>query len=111
MANTQPTMAQIANAAQTAAKASGLNPQVPASVNAQQLYTINAKKPARCGTGTQGNAAHWGGIVQVLQANGGKATAQQLLQGSIAGNPHNVGNAWPFLRYAINSLNYLVPCK
>ena len=103
-------MAQIATAAATAVKAAGLNPTCPGAY-ATTVYTLNPKKQERCGTGNQGNAAHWGGIAAVLAANGGSATGAQLLQGSIAGNPNNIGNAWPFLRYSISSLAYLVPAK
>ena len=104
-------MATIGQAVQQAlANWQGVAPTCPPNV-ASTVFTLNPKKPARMGTGTQGNAAHWAGIVAVLQANGGKATGAQLLQGSIYGNPGNVGNAWPLLRYAINNRQYLVPAQ
>lgn len=110
MATQANSMAAIAANAQAAIKAAGITPTCVGNV-ATTTYTINPKKPARCGNGNQGNAAHWAGIASVLEAKGGKATGAELLQGSIAGNPNNIGNAWPFLRYAINSLEYLVATK
>lgn len=79
-------------------------------MQATASYTANPKKPARCSAGSQGNNLHWAGIAQVLQANGGSATAAQLLQGSIAGNPSNVGNAAKFLGYAYRN-GWLVAAK
>ena len=101
-------MQQITKAVNTALESwQAAAPQCPANV-ASTVYTLNPKIIAKMGTGTQGNIYHWQGILAVLAANNGKATGAQLLQGSIYGNPGNIGNAWPLLRYCINDRNYLV---
>lgn len=105
----QPTMQAITAAATKALQGwQASTPVVPRSMPANSVYTFG--KPANPGAGSQGNNLHWAGIAQVLQATGGNATAAQLLQGSIAGNPGNIGNAAPFLGYAYRR-GWLAPAK
>ena len=96
-----PNMQAITTAAQKAITASGLAVQLPRSLAANPTLQANLKKAA--GNQAAHNLQHWQGIQQVLQANGGKATAQELLAGAVAGAPYNVGNAAKYLGYAVRN--------